>query len=88
MGLLCDGADYIAFGACFKSLTKPSAKTISLEIFTQAKKLNLPMCAIGGITKDNIAQIKNAQMAACISSIWQGNIKKNVQELLENFKQG
>lgn len=82
------GADYIAFGACFKSFTKPNAKTIPLDIFTQAKKLNLPMCAIGGITKDNIAQIKNAQMAACISSIWQGNIKKNVQELLENFKQG
>ncbi|MBX7490316.1 thiamine phosphate synthase [Helicobacter turcicus] len=82
------GADYIAFGACFHSPTKPNAKTIPLNIFTRAKNLGLPMCAIGGIQKDNIAQIKDAQMVACISSIWQGDIKKNVQELLHRFKQG
>ncbi|WDL70508.1 thiamine phosphate synthase [Helicobacter winghamensis] len=82
------GADYIAFGSCFKSTTKPSAKTIPLNIFTQATPLNIPMCAIGGIQKDNIAQLKNAQMAACISSIWQNDIPSNVKELLKNFKQG
>ncbi|WP_299547565.1 thiamine phosphate synthase [uncultured Helicobacter sp.] len=81
-------ADYIAFGACFKSPTKPNAKIISLEIFTQARALNLPMCAIGGIQQDNIAKLKQAQMAACISSIWQGDIIKNAQQLLNNFTQG
>ncbi|TLD85369.1 thiamine phosphate synthase [Helicobacter sp. MIT 11-5569] len=82
------GADYVAFGACFQSSTKPNAKTINLDIFTQAQTLGIPLCAIGGIQKDNIKQIKGAQMVACISSIWQGEITKNVQELLENFKQG
>lgn len=81
------GADYIAFGSCFHSLTKPSAKTISLEIFAQAKTLKLPMCAIGGIQKDNISQIQNIQMAACVRSIWEGNITKNVQDLLAAFRQ-
>ena len=80
--------DYIAFGSCFNSPTKPNAKTIPLDIFTQAKHLEIPMCAIGGIQKENITQIQNVQMAACISSIWQGNVKRNTQELSKKFKQG
>ncbi|MCI5968421.1 thiamine phosphate synthase [Helicobacter sp.] len=80
------GADYIAFGACFPSHTKPNAKTISLDIFTQAQSLGLPICAIGGIQKDNIARIKDAQMVACIRSIWQGDITQNVKNLMQAWR--
>jgi len=51
-----DGADYIAFGAVYPSATKPNARKADLSLFTQAKSLNLPMVAIGGITPDNAAQ--------------------------------
>jgi len=51
-----DGADYIAFGAVYPSTTKPNARNAGLEIFSQAKPLDLPMVAIGGITPDNAAQ--------------------------------
>ena len=78
------GADYVAFGSCFLSAIKPNAKRVNLSLFTQDFKL--PKCAIGGINKDNIKELKNADMVACISSIWQGDIKKNVENLRKMWK--
>jgi thiamine-phosphate pyrophosphorylase len=54
------GADYVAFGACFPSSTKPNAPRAELTLFTQAKKLNLPSVAIGGITLENAASVAEA----------------------------
>ena len=54
------GADYVAFGACFPSSTKPNAPGAELDLFTQAKKLNLPSVAIGGITLENAASVVKA----------------------------
>ena len=54
------GADYLAFGACFPSSTKPNAPRAELDLFTQAKKLNLPSVAIGGITLENAASVAEA----------------------------
>ncbi len=49
------GADYVAFGACFKSPTKPKAPVISLSILRSAKQvLKIPVVAIGGITPRNV----------------------------------
>jgi thiamine-phosphate pyrophosphorylase len=49
-----EGASYVAFGAFFGSSTKPDAKTVGLEVLTQARaELKLPICVIGGITLDN-----------------------------------
>jgi thiamine-phosphate pyrophosphorylase len=48
-----DGADYIAFGAMYRSNTKPDARQASLELLSQATHLQLPIVAIGGITPDN-----------------------------------
>lgn len=48
------GADYVAFGAFFASITKPDAVTAPLEILGLAKqKLRTPIVAIGGITQRN-----------------------------------
>ena len=54
------GADYVAFGACFPSSTKPNAPRAELNLFTQAKKLTLPSVAIGGITLENAASVAEA----------------------------
>ncbi len=54
------GADYVAFGACFPSSTKPNAPGAEPDLFTQAKKLNLPSVAIGGITLENAASVVKA----------------------------
>lgn len=54
------GADYVAFGACFPSSTKPNAPRAELNLFTQAKTLSVPSVAIGGITLENVGSVVNA----------------------------
>ena len=79
------GIDYVAFGSIFHSSTKPNAKCVGAEILSQAKKeLHIPICAIGGISKDNISLLKNANMFAVISALWNGDVYKNARDLCQN----
>lgn len=56
-----DGADYVAFGACFASDTKPNAVKAPLTLFAEARhSINIPMVGIGGITLKNARQVKEA----------------------------
>ena len=75
------GADYVAFGAFFSSSTKPNAPIIKQSILKNAKKkLKIPICAIGGITSENIYQLKESDMFAIISDIWKSeNIEEKVK---------
>ena len=52
------GADYVAFGSVFVSATKPDAVRAPLALF--ATKLELPLCAIGGITLENASEVIEA----------------------------
>ena len=55
------GADYVAFGRFFPSLTKPGAKPADVSVLKKAKlMLNIPTVAIGGINIENAEQIINA----------------------------
>lgn len=48
------GADYVAFGALFPSLTKPTEIRASIALLRDARAaLRIPIVAIGGITPDN-----------------------------------
>jgi len=48
------GADYVAFGRFFPSLTKPHAAQADVALLSRAKRcLNVPLAAIGGISADN-----------------------------------
>lgn len=58
------GADYVAFGACFPSTTKPNAQRAELNLFTQAKSIDLPCVAIGGITLENVGSVVTAGASA------------------------
>ena len=52
------GADYVSFGRLFSSSTKPEASGASLDVITQASsRLEVPICAIGGITPQNASQV-------------------------------
>jgi thiamine-phosphate pyrophosphorylase len=78
------GADYIAFGACFDSGTKPAAVRAPLELFSQAKSHGLPMVAIGGITAENAAEAINAgaDSIAVINALWSA---PDITEAAQNF---
>lgn len=85
------GANYIAFGSFFTSPTKPSAPRAPIELITRAKKeLRVPVCAIGGITKENVIPLLNAgvDMIAVISAIFTSpSITQTVQEYLALLQQ-
>lgn len=78
------GADYVAFGACFPSATKPAAPRADLQLFTRAKgELGLPTVAIGGITPDNagLAFSAGADAVAVIGALWNSaDIRAIVQQ--------
>ena len=79
------GADYVAFGSCFASPTKPNAPVIDLAILAEARKLvNVPICVIGGITLENVEELAPYQpeMAAVIGGLWKCD---DVEERARNW---
>ncbi len=67
------GIDYVAFGSFFSSPTKPNSNIVDLEVLTKAKEqLNIPVCAIGGLSSDNIEEIMKYKpdMISLINDIW------------------
>ncbi len=73
-----EGADYIAVGAIYPTSSKTStttpAKVVGLETLRQVRQaISLPLVAIGGITKDNTAEVlaAGADSVAVISAILQ-----------------
>ncbi len=67
------GADYVAFGAVYPSLTKPQAPLAPLSLFARCRaELDLPACAIGGITLENAPALlaAGADLLAVISDLF------------------
>jgi thiamine-phosphate pyrophosphorylase len=82
------GADYIAFGTFFKSLTKKTAFKANLAILHWAKKkINIPIVAIGGINSSNYKKIlsSRADFIACSNYIW-NNKKLDPVKAIKKFK--
>jgi thiamine-phosphate pyrophosphorylase len=69
-----EGADYIAVGSIYPTISKETAKVIGLDGLRQIRQaVTLPLVAIGGITKDNAAEViaAGASSVAVISAILQ-----------------
>lgn len=66
------GADYVAFGSVFPSSTKPGAVRAPLSLFAAARRLGVPLCAIGGITAENALRPvgAGADLVAVISDLF------------------
>jgi len=81
------GASYLGVGPIFPTETKPGKEPIGIQTIREIKaKTNIPIVAIGGISKNVVPQIKEAGAAgiSVISSISQAkNSKQAAQELLE-----
>ncbi|MEI7530167.1 MAG: thiamine phosphate synthase [Elusimicrobiota bacterium] len=70
------GADYVSFGACFRSPTKPREALVPLSVFAEARRrINVPVVAIGGITPENapLVYAAGADMVSVVSSVFAGN---------------
>jgi len=70
------GADYVAFGSVFPSATKPDAVRAPLDLFRRARsELQLPLCAIGGISADNAGEAfaAGADMVAVVRDLFEAH---------------
>ena len=68
-----DGADYVAFGAFFPSSTKDGTNFLEPEILQWwSEMMELPSCAIGGITPENCGPLvrAGADFLAVVGCVW------------------
>ena len=68
-----DGADYVAFGAFFPSTTKQVTNQVDPEILRWwAELMEIPSCAIGGITPENCGPLVQAgtDFLAVVGCVW------------------
>ena len=82
------GANYIAFGAFFKTSTKKTPFRANLELLRWAKKkINMPTVAIGGMNNLNYKKVlfNGADFIACSSYIW-NNKKLDPVSAMKKFK--
>ena len=85
------GADYVAFGACFPSATKPEAAVdVKPGLLAEAcQTLSVPIVAIGGITLDNAPDIisQGVNMVAVISDLFSAdNIEARARQYSQLFR--
>lgn len=67
------GADYLGVGAVFPSPTKKNALRITPEMLREiCANVRIPVCAIGGITKENLSEIEGCGQAgiAVVSAVF------------------
>ena len=67
------GADYLGVGTIFNTSTKLDAKDVSFDTLVSiTNTIPIPVVAIGGITKDNIKELKNTGIdgVAVVSAIF------------------
>ncbi|MHA2620861.1 MAG: thiamine phosphate synthase [bacterium JZ-2024 1] len=88
------GVDYVAFGAIYRSPTKPEAPRASLETIRTAKsRINVPVVAIGGITPRNAEAVVMAGadaiavISAVFSSPYPGRVVTRFTEIFQKHRQ-
>jgi thiamine-phosphate diphosphorylase len=87
-----DGADYIAVGSIYPTSSKETAKVVGVEVLRQIRQaVSLPVVAIGGINKDNVAEIlaAGADSVAVISAILKAeDVEEATRQIIAAFGTG
>lgn len=86
---ITEGADYVAFGRFFQSLTKPGASEASPELLEQARArfAGMPLVAIGGVTLDNAPDLiaRGADLLAVINALFAADTPAEVERRARAF---
>ena len=80
------GANYLGVGAVFPTSSKDDATEVSYETLKAiCQAVSIPVIAIGGITKDNVAELSDSGICgiAVISAIYG---QKNIKDAAANLK--
>ena len=87
-----NGADYLGVGAAFSTATKSNARTVSKDIIRGvAEAVRIPVVAIGGVSCENILQLKGCGLAgvAVVSAIFaQPDVKTAAENLIRLWEEG
>lgn len=82
-----EGADYIAIGPVFATLTKPHFSPVGLSLVRKAKeRLHVPFLAVGGIDQTNIRKVIKAgakRVAITRAVVEAKDVAKATKELKE-----
>lgn len=81
------GADYLGVGAVFATSTKSDAETVSYDMLRKiTDSVHIPVVAIGGITADNITELKGSGISgvAVVSAIFAADDITAATEQLTN----
>lgn len=85
------GADYLGVGAAFATTTKDDVDIVSRETLRDiCDAVNIPVVAIGGITGENIKELKGSGISgiAVVSAIFAAdNIEQTTRVLLETVEE-
>jgi len=84
------GADYIAVGSMFPTASKEGSEVVGVERLSQIRQaVDVPLAAIGGITKDNVRQViaAGADSVAVISAVLGAvNVEEAARQIAERFE--
>jgi thiamine-phosphate pyrophosphorylase len=85
-----DGADYVAVGSIYPTLSKETAEVVGLERLRQIRQaVSLPLVAIGGISRNNAAEViaAGASSVAVISAVLQAeDIAAAANEIVDKLE--
>lgn len=84
-----EGASYLAFGRFFNSQTKPGAPAATPELLAEARaRFALPLVAIGGVTRDNGAQLiaQGADLLAVVHALFAAETATEVEQRARAFQ--
>ena len=83
-----DGADYIGSGAVFPTATKDDADSVSkLQLKEIVHSIDIPVVAIGGITLENAASLKDTGIAgfSVVSAIMSADNPREASQKLKEI---
>ena len=90
-----NGLEYFKWIVCnyrwYFNTPKPASTVVDLAVLSQAKgELSIPICAIGGINSENVAQVMehNPDMISLISDIWKSKDIKAQSKIFSNLYKG
>lgn len=85
-----DGADYLGCGAIYPTKTHVKTKITSVETLNDiCAAVNIPVCAIGGLNKDNLSVLEKSpiQGVCVVSAIMDAeDTKRRLKSLKNRFK--
>lgn len=69
------GADYLLLGSIYPTASHPGVAPLGPELVAQAARSGLPVIAIGGVTPERVAELRQAGAygVAAIRALWQAN---------------